>query len=389
MRKALLLSFSTLFCLASAQGDNLNTVIMPANKLAVVKAALPIIADPTLADVLSSPETLWYDHHTMTPSYQDSVGASSNDKWPNLVAASETIIGGLHDRTRKRWQFPFGTTAGTDDSSNVEVRNFVYFPQVNGQVPTMNITRVILNDKRPEWRWTYPVGTVFGEIIFITDNGNLLPTEIRVRTKYADGWGMNVFRPFPHARDLVSAIKQRRPNYGDNPSLRNLVSHLEDSTTLQPLRLAAKAALANTFQQDGYLDVLPDFGDDSLVRELLTMTTFRSCYGQTWKKNGTAKTFAASTKSKMSIVPTNYTAGLLEVTDESCMRCHKETNRLVSEFYDALYLYGELWGMDGIFSFHPYDESRYPELRLEMRDNRYLNPKLKAAKVFRIAFRGE
>ena len=59
------------------------------------------------------------------------------------------------------------------------------------------------------------------------------------------------------------------------------------------------------------------------------------------------------------------------------------------EFYDALYLYGELWGMDGIFSFHPYDESRYPELRLNMVDNRHVNPKLKAAKIFRIAFRGE
>jgi len=374
-----------LFCVASHATD-LNTVVMPASKLATVKAALPIIADPSLAAVLASPHTLWYDEEVMKPSYQDSVGASSNDKWPDLVAASEGIIGGFHNRSKKRWQFPFSTTAGTDDSTNIQVENFAYFPQKNGQVPTMPITRVILNDKRPEWRWTYPTGTVFGEVIFIKDGSELLPVEIRTRTRYPLGWAMNAFRPFPRAKDLVEAIKLYRPNWNNQSSLRELVSHLENPNTLRPASLSAKGVLAATFQQEGYLDVLPEFGDDQLVRELLTSTTFRSSYGASWKANGEQKTFAASTKSRLSIVPNNYMAGLIQVTDDSCMRCHKETNRLVSDFEYALYLYGEIWGMDGIFSFHPYDESRYPELRLEMVDNRYLNPKLKNAQVFRLSF---
>jgi hypothetical protein len=366
---------------------NLNTVLMPADRLAKVKASLPLLLDPKLSLVLQSPQTLWYDETVMKPSYQDSVGASSNDKWPNLVAASESIIGGLHDRKRGRWQFPFATTAGTDESTNLQVENFAYFPQVNGQVPTMAITKVHLNDNRPEWRWTYPVGTVFGEVLFLTDGPNLLPVEIRTRTRYPAGWGMNAFRPFPRATDLAEAIRLLRPNWNQQPNLRDMVEFLEDDTTLRPARLVAQAALAPAFQQEGYLDELPDFGDDTLVRELLKTTIFRSSYGAAWKQNGSQKTFAASTKSRLSIVPNHYTAGLIEVTDESCLRCHKETNRLVSEFYPALYLYGELWGMDGIFSFHPYDESRYPELRLNMVDNRYVNPKLAAARVFRKAFR--
>jgi len=369
--------------------ENVNTLLMPADRLANIKNALPLIADPTLAAVLASPATLWYDETVMKPSYQDSVGASSNDKWPDLVAASESVIGGLHNRSKKRWQFPFGTTAGTDDSTNIQVENFVYLPQEKGTVPTMPITRVFLNDNRPEWRWTYPIGTVFGEIIFIVDGSRLLPTEIRTRTKYPLGWAMNAFRPFPRASDLVESIKQLRPNWDNQFSLREMVSHLESPSTLKPARLAGQGVLASTFEQDGYLDVLPDFGDDQLVRELLTSTTFRSSYGAAWKRNGTQETYAASTKSRLSIVPNNYTAGLIKVTDESCMRCHKETNRLVSEFQFALYLYGELWGMDGIFSFHPYDESRYPELRNEMIDNRYVNPKLKSAKVFRLTFLNE
>lgn len=377
------------FAAGLARGANLNTVLLPAESLARIKNALPLILDPTLAGVLASPYTLWYDESVMKPSYQDSVGASSNDKWPDLVAASDEVIGTLHSRARHRWQFPFGTTAGTDDSTNLVVANFAYFPQPNGEVPTMEITRVYLNDNRPEWRWTYPIGTVFGEILFLRDGANLLPAEIRVRTRYPLGWAMNAFRPFPRAADLVEAIKLYRPNWNNQTSLRELVAHLLNPATLRPASLSAQGNLASTFQQEGYLDELPDFGDDQLVRELLTSTTFRSAYGATWKENGEQKTFAASTKSRLSIVPNNYTAGLIKVTDESCMRCHKETNRLVSEFESALYLYGELWGMDGIFSFHPYDESRYPELRLEMVDNRYVNPKLKSAKVFRTTFKND
>lgn len=377
---------SLAFCSSAISAPNLNTLLMTSEQLSKIRAALPAVADPNLGYVLQSSETLWYNETVMKRSYQDSVGASSNDKWPNLVAASESIIGGLHDRKNHRWQFPFAVTAGTDDANNLAVENFVFFPSVDGKIQTMEITKVLLNDHRPEWRWRYPEGTVFGEVLFIKDGASILPCEVRTRTRYAAGWAANVYRPFPKATDLIRRIEQVKPNWLDFENLRKMFAHLEDNSNLQPAKLSAKAALAPTFQQDGYLDILPDFGDDDLVRKLLKETTFRSAYGQKWKEDGERKTYAASTKSRLSIVPNNYTAGLLEVSDDSCIRCHKETNRLVSEFYGALYLYGELWGMDGIFSFHPYDEKRYPELRFNMVDNRYLNAKLKAAGIFKTAW---
>ena len=384
--------FSILFALGSAnatpQGParDLDTLIMPEAKLATIRAALPKVGNPNLTTILQSTQTIWYDETTMKRSYQDSVGASSNDKWPDLVAASESIIGGLHNRANHKWQFPFAGTAGTDDSTNLRVANFVSLPQTNGQVQTMAISKVYLNDNRPEWRWKDPAGTVFGEVLFIVDGGRLLPSEIRTRTRYAAGWAMNVYRPFPRAIDLSDAIKRLRPQWNSQPSLSAMIDFLNDNTTLKPARLAAKAALAPTFQQDGYIDELPDFEDDALVRELLTTTPFVSAYDTSWKSNGAQETYAASTKSKLSVVPNHYMGGLIRVTDDSCMRCHKDTNRLVSEFYGALYLYGELWGMDGIFTFHPYDEKHYPELRFNMIDNRYINPKLKQAGIFRAAF---
>jgi hypothetical protein len=367
-------------------GDGPIQSLIPPQKLAVIKAALPQVGHPGLANILKDSQTLWYDEDVMTPSYQDSVGASSNSRWPDLVAGSESVITGMHDRIRHRWQFPFATTAGTDESTNLQVENFAFFPQVNGQVKTVNITTVIRNANRPEWTWTYQPGTVFGEVIFIVDDGRILPVEIRTRTRYAPGWAMNVFRPFPRASDLAARIKQLRPNWQSAVNLKNMIDFLADTTTLRPASLRAVAGIASTFQQDGYLDRLPDFGDDQLVRELLTTTTFSSAYGRVWKENGGQKAYAPTTSSRLSIVPTNYTIGVVEVTDDSCMRCHKETGRLVSDFYFDLYLYGEIWGKDGIFSFHPYDESRYPDLRRDGIDNRSLNPKLRHMGIFRTEF---
>jgi hypothetical protein len=60
----------------------------------------------------------------------------------------------------------------------------------------------------------------------------------------------------------------------------------------------------------------------------------------------------------------------------------------VSEYYSGLYLYGEVWGKDGIFSFHPFDESEFSKIRQSGNgpdnyyDNRKINPKLAEMGVF-------
>jgi len=371
----------------ASSSSSIQQLLSP-SEVSKILRSLPKVDDYNLETIFADSQTLWYNESVMKDSYQDSCGASSNDKWPDLVAGSEDVIGGLHNRSKQRWQFPFGTTAGTDTSTTIYVEHFVSFTQANGQVKTTPITEIRRNDNRPQWTWAYQRGTIFGEVLFVKDGSNILPVEVRTRTKTSLGWTMDVFRPFPRASDLAIALQWLRPNSSD-PKIVAMLRYLEDNTTLTPFSLKAKGNLASTFQQDGYLDYLPEFGDDDLVRELLATTPFVSAFNTSWKENGSQKTFAASTKSlKLSVVPNEYTAGLLKVTDEECMRCHKETGRLVSEFYDALYLYGEMWGKDGIFSFHPFDESLYSNLRQSgsdpggFTDNRRLNPKLKNMGIF-------
>lgn len=365
--------------------------LIPDAELTKIRNALPKVSFALLQNVLDSDQTLWYTDEVMQPSYQDSVGAASNRTWPDLIAVSEAVKRTFFDRQRKRWLVPFGTTAGADDVKDMKVVNFVYLPGKDGRIETIKISKVIRNSNRYQWTWKYPIGTVFGEILFVKDEGKLLPTEIRTRKRYASGWATNVFRPFPTAESLAEAIKHRRPDFASDDNLLAIVEHLENPSTLTPKILAGQKVFASVFRQEGWIDTLPPFKDKQLVRDLLSSTRFVSTYDKPWKQDGHRVAYAANSKSGLSIVPNNYDAGLLQVTDEACRRCHQETGRMVSEFNRSLELYGELWGKDGIFSFHPYDESRYPYLRRVgngpggMTDNRRINPALSQMNVFAMA----
>ncbi len=354
--------------------------LIPADKLAQIKAALPQVSYQALNATFLSPDTLWYDTSVMAPSYQETGhpggGAQDNAHWLRLIAPSLLDTANkIYDGTQLRWRFPFATTAGMDDSTNTYVANFLALPSQNGQIQPLPVSSTS-DDEFTSWVWTYPNGTIVGEVIFIKDGADgLLPCEVRTRTRSANGWAADVFRPFPQASLLDTAIKANRPQWQNTPQLVSVIEFLENNATLTPLTLTA-TGLPGTFDQAGYLDTLPDFGDPDLVRELLQTTRFISAYGAVWKQNGSQQTYAASTQSTFSIVPENYTAGIIEVSDTSCMRCHQSAAEKLEDFYDDIQLYGEIWGKDGIFTFHPFDESYYPELDLNEQDNRHMNQNL-------------
>jgi hypothetical protein len=365
--------------------------LIPADRLAKIKAALPQVQFENVSTIFKSDETLWYDHDVMTPTYQDSVGVNSNADWPRLVAKTadtNPAIAGLFDAKNKRWQFPFSVTAGTDRSENIKVVNFLHLPHVNGKPLSVPIWTVNKNANRPNWNWVYPIGTTFGEIIFIENSGELLATEVRIRKRYKSGWATNSYRPFPTARHLSDAIKERRSNWRNEAKLSRMIDHLEDNGSLKSEITTGKAELAKSFRQESGVDQLPNFEDPTLVKELLTKTVFVSAYGKIWKDGGAVKSYAPTTQESVSIVPSNFQGHFLEISDDSCTRCHKDSGKKVSEYYSGLYLYGEVWGKDGIFSFHPFDESEFSKIRQSGNgpdnyyDNRKINPKLAEMGVF-------
>lgn len=348
--------------------------LMPATKIERLKKALPRFGWDRINEILADRGTLFYDHDTITPSYQDSIGAPAEGDHavmgarPNAIGDA-SIAEGITPRPFKtdRWVFPFGKTAGTDASDNIEIANFLSLPTESGRrLPiahwiekAQSVAGFTLN--LVSWRWVYPVGTVIGEMIFIKNGDDIYLSELRTRQRFASGWAANVYRPFPTAATLAAAIKAKRPAWETDTRLKAVMARLEGNAALTPATLSSAPFPRDVFTQAGFRDDLPDFGDDALVKDLLRSTTFVSAYGSVWRADGADKAFAPTTTAAFSIVPRAYDAGLIEVNDESCARCHRETQRPLAGMMQPVFPYGEVWGSDQIFSFHPFDESTFKD----------------------------
>lgn len=358
------------------------TSALPADRMAKLKAALPKVPWSKLTTIFADGSTFWYDHESMAPSYQETGspggGANANVDWFRLVAP-QAQGRQIYDVDKKHWKFPFAGTAGMDDATNVRTVDFISLPKdASGVLQTIPISIRRPDAIHTAWDWKYPNGTVLGEIVMVVDGDNWLPSEVRTRERFAGGWATNAFRPFVEASALSTTIKQKRPSWASS-SLAPLVQQLDGTANLTPKTLTAVGA-PGTFDQTGVLDILPDFGDPSLVRELLTTTLFVSAYGSAWRTGAGGTAYAPSAASAPSITPTSTTHGLIEVRETSCMRCHKDAGRNLTDFYFELSLYGEIWGKDAIFTFHPFDERKYSSLDDATNgtpvDNRAINPLL-------------
>ena len=49
--------------------------------------------------------------------------------------------------------------------------------------------------------------------------------------------------------------------------------------------------------------------------------------------------------------------GLLEVRETTCTKCHDQGGTFIGSLVDQAILYGDIWGVDRIFSFHPFEPS--------------------------------
>ncbi len=341
--------------------------IVPAATLASYKAALPKVAWERLDKILKSPSTLFWDKATIPGAYQDTVGdgagipfgARLNSQGKSLIVPEGKKLFSADGTT---WAFPFGHTAGTDESTNTVVVDFVNLPEEAGKLAPI-VYKVETSQQggfpNTRWTWSFPKGAIVGEIVMIKDGAALLTTEIRTRERLADKWATNVFRPFPTAKTLASAIKAKRPSWSSAAGLKAAVDALENPATLTAKRLDSPA-YGNLVTIDGNVDApLPYFGDDALVRELLGQTTFVSAYGTSWKVSGAQKAFGPTGPAQgLSIVPTRFDSGALEVRESTCTKCHDQGGTFIGDLVSQAVLYGDIWGVDRIFSFHPFDPSR-------------------------------
>lgn len=369
--------------------DGYMEFIMP-EKFAPYRAALPRLENAAMNAVMHAEDTMWYDDESMVFLYQDSVEV--------VTGARANCVGRLTgERNRNnpgiaklmnyfgadyKFKFPFRGVAGTDNVSNLKVFNFWAPPKQNDKVLPVKWWKA---SSRGRWHWVFPVGTVFGEVLYQQGpDGNWYVFEVRTRKRYLDGWVSNVFRPFATAAQLEQAVIARRPQWHRDQNLSHFVEHLRNKDTLSPYTLRSEAYLKVFPPMQGALDRLPVLNDKALIAELLTGYVFRSTEGEIWKENGQLETYAPASDDQFSIVPKGYEMGMIAVNEESCNRCHLETGRKLGEFEFDIQLYGEVWGEDRIFTWHLFLPHQYIYSTFDDTDgSRKVNPRMVQANLLR------
>lgn len=333
--------------------------MLPAAKEAEYRNHLPTVSDPEINWLLKDPRTVLYDADAIVPGYQDSMGYPKGFR-PNTlqqILIDGAVPGGWAKlfETRGRFHFPFGT-GGADLCDNMKKFNFWAPPLEGGH----EIPVAYWKTSWSRVHWVFPVGTRIGEVLLVNfPDSDSLVFEVRVRTRLIDGWDNQVYRPFPTATDLAERIKKDNIQWELNPNLSQIVKHLENNQTLVARTLEAPFFPGTFETSKGHLDILPAFEDMAFVKRLLKESVFQNVAGKVWKKNGEQETYAASTEAAFSIVPRRYDGGMLKVDNTSCKRCHDQGGRQIENFYHVMQAYGELWGEDQIFSWHPFENKQF------------------------------
>jgi len=362
--------------------------LMPVERLGEFAARMPCLASGTVRAAIESPRTFWYDKKSLTPGYQDSfgdnvttpIGMRPNTIDPGLI---NLAVPGGHEQIFVQigtFHFPFGQPIGA--TTNVEVIDFWQLPEASGATLPVVHWRRDPNEYTHRVEWMFPAGTMFGEVLFMTEGGVRYPFEIRTRTRTLTGWAVDVYRPFPSATDLADTIEARRTKRAEwaaSTALDALVSELRTGT-LSPFRVSGTHFPGAFAPRDAGRELLPPLSgsDAELIHELLMTTPLRSARGIPWKQASGLSAWAAAADGTGSITPKGYNAAAVEVSETSCDSCHRDAGRPFKTWYDNILAYGELWGNDEIFTWHPFTLDRFVDANGAVvnfnYDNRQIRP---------------
>jgi len=332
-------------------------VLMTTKDEKIYRNIMPKVSDKTLQGIFEDPDTIYYTDTEIPKAYQDFEGALQgvHDPIYNISAVKSEPFGNTNR------EFPWGTPFGTHNSPASKSFRFISLPsQKDGKrwpivwwrAELMKDNRVI-DQATSGYAWVFPEGTTVGEVLYHNDSkGYSHVYEVRIRKRQLTKWTINVYRPFPTAKDLSKAIKTTWADYNDDAGLVALTTQLDSTATGSLYTLASNHPDFVSFKQSRKIDVLPAISEKHVIK-LLDETTFTSALGADWK-NGKDAPHAPTTKADFHIIPKDYSGGFVEVDSKSCMQCHETCNKPARDFDFKRDWYGRVRGSDGIFSFHPF-----------------------------------
>lgn len=332
--------------------------LIPPERLAELRQALPKVDSPELQDILNDPELFVYTKEEIPAAYQNWKGVLPGVHTPefNISADKQERFG------NGNVEFPWGRPLGTHRCENVVTFNFIWLPlKPDGKrEPIVYFPKKHQGDHTVGYSWAFPVGTVVGEVLGMElPSGRIVTFELRIRTRELRDWGIDLYRPYPTPESLAAAIKEFRPEWQQQAALTAVVDHLESNSLRFPLvSLKDSQPLQRVFQGTGLVDTLPGLPDEELLIELLSQKAFVSCLGMDWRSDAEGnRTSAPTTAAALQVVPRNYDAGFVNIDRYDCSQCHTTVGQHVDDFDFHRDWYGRIRGSDGIFSFHPFEPS--------------------------------
>lgn len=313
------------------------------------------IEDKDLRALMKDEDTMIFDEEVMPGVYQNSIdekrGVFRND------SDKPPFVGKIFEGSTFR--FPFGHTGGLHKSKTMRKFNFLKLPRVKGKVlpivwwtvDTYSGTRRVVV---PRYEWLFPVGTIVGEVLWHTgpDKGSYV-FEIRTGTRELKSWRRASHAILPTAKGVVKAIKELRPKWKDDAKLVKLIDHLEDTKNMTEKVLDDEFGI---FSASGGVDTMPEEFTSELAMEMYKKYPLEDRTGLAWKTEGklVARTLTPNPKTEFSLRPQGDLSYAIAVNAQTCNQCHREVGRPFADLEKQALLYGEMWGNDEVFFFHPW-----------------------------------
>ncbi len=317
------------------------------------------------ADLISRiPEMVFYSEHEMPRMFQI-------DEFSGTFTGFHVSPGGT-GYTEPNMFFPWKSPAGLRDASNAASFKFMILPAPKGETRAndekIQVWREFVQPANGNsalegsYRWEFPVGTTFGEVLLVRDPKNLHHVfEVRLRTKEAKGlekgWVMDSLRPFRNVDELYQRSEKlaQTEEFRGDKKVEAFVDYLSEGHVLPVQYLADGVMGGNAFETDyAAIDYLPEVPEQFVVR--LLQTPFVSVRGEQWRQMAEAPS-APATKAAFHIVPNNANLAFVHVDKDSCMRCHSASMKHAVTFSglapNGSDWYGFVRGSDGILSFYP------------------------------------
>jgi hypothetical protein len=324
------------------------------------RALLPRTNDEELSTIFAD-NLVFYDRETMPRAFQFNDGEGG----AGVMSPLYNLSGDPSDNWKPHGsggtpgaEFPWKHASGTDRVTNLQTFRFIALPKTGRgeqRWPIVWFRRHLSGDESTGFAWIFPKGTVVGEVMMQRGpDGHSYPFEVRTRTRELGFWRMDAYRPFPTLNSLVDRIKELRPNWARDEKLVAWLDYVGSPKHLTVAKIGDTNHPRMAFRpQSAAVDELPPLAP-KFVAELLR-TPFESSLGNVWRQDYEGpNTYAPTTKAEFHIVPGGYSAGFIDVSETSCVRCHQTANKHADFFDQPRGWYGRVPGSDQIFSFHPF-----------------------------------